>query len=431
MAGSEKNIDFDLWSFLTENVNPYKILTELYKSTDMTKDHYRKLTACASNQILWIYILEYIFPDKLSMSDFLRVLFKTGYAQHALQFSARRHHEITEIKSTFTKISSEKIFYKLKSKAYNKTLLPRDICNLLKKYSCEPVHYQKKPELADNLAFVLCAGIDTVIMSFSEKAVSHPWFEFLTSVNRFTSNTQLFNVARQSRLAIACATTGDLDDAKKYLSAALIDSFGVSPCSVIINLYYFATYIKGCEFERNPTSHIKAEILNFIHLGLEILQTQSSEVQEYWTKMFLQRKIYCFLGLSNKAYPISFFTKNSVEIDEANKLLADSDEQRKYMDDRRQQLYLVADARGYEFQNNISMALEKLEEAISLDKRKAFGETIYIKKYKSYLESYRCYERSTQSKENKEKQSEIRFSKSIMRIETFDVTTSIYEVCII
>ena len=70
MAGSEKNIDFDLWSFLTENVNPYRILTELYKSTDMTEDHFRKLTACASNQILWRYILDYIFPDKLSMSDF-------------------------------------------------------------------------------------------------------------------------------------------------------------------------------------------------------------------------------------------------------------------------------------------------------------------------------------------------------------------------
>lgn len=49
------------------------------------------------------------------------------------------------------------------------------------------------------------------------------------------------------------------------------------------------------------------------------------------------------------------------------------------MDDRRQQLYLVADTQGYQFQNNISIALEKLEEAISLDKRKVFGETIYIK----------------------------------------------------
>ena len=91
----------------------------------------------------------------------------------------------------------------------------------------------------------------------------------------------------------------------------------------------------------------------------------------------------------------------------------------------------VADARGYQFQNNIAMALEKLEEAISLDKRKVFGETFYIKKYKSDLESHRCFLRSIQSNENKEKQSEIRCSKSIMRIETFDVTTSIYEVCII
>lgn len=34
--------------FSNKNVNPHRILTDMYKSTAMTKDHYRKLTAFVS-----------------------------------------------------------------------------------------------------------------------------------------------------------------------------------------------------------------------------------------------------------------------------------------------------------------------------------------------------------------------------------------------
>lgn len=67
----------------------------------------------------------------------------------------------------------------------------------------------------------------------------------------------MFNIAFQSRLAIASAVIGEIEDAKKYLSAALVESLGIS---VVTNMYYFAAYIKGYEVERNPTSAIKEEI---------------------------------------------------------------------------------------------------------------------------------------------------------------------------
>lgn len=143
------------------------------------------------------------------------------------------------------------------------------------------------------------------------------------TINLSTTNTNLFNIAFQSRLAIASAVIGEIEDAKKYLSAALVESLGISSCSVVTNMYYFGVYIKGCEFERNPTSAIKEEIIKFIDLGLQTLSTQNSDDQEFWKKKFLQRRIYCYLRLSNKAYPISNFEKDSGHLKEASKLIAE------------------------------------------------------------------------------------------------------------
>lgn len=60
------------------------------------------------------------------------------------------------------------------------------------------------------------------------------------------------------------------------------------------------------------------------------------------------------------------------------------------MDDRRQQLFLVADARYRNLQGNrhTGLALTYLNHAISLDPGKKFGETRYIKQYKSELQDF-------------------------------------------
>lgn len=139
---------------------------------------------------------------------------------------------------------------------------------------------------ANKLAYVLCAGIDTIIMSFSESSLCHPWIKLLKTVNLSTTNTNLFNVAYQSRLAIASAVRGEIEDSNKYLSAALMKSLGISDSSIITNMYYFASYIKGCEIERNPTSAIKDEILKFIDLGLQTLMHKKYRSKGFGEKCF-------------------------------------------------------------------------------------------------------------------------------------------------
>lgn len=187
--------------------------------------------------------------------------------------------------------SCVEIFYALKTKAYNKILEPPKVDALLESFQ-RSGEYKRNMRDANKLSFVLCAGIDTIIKSFSESSLDHPWFEILKTVNLSTANTNLFNVAYLSRLAFASVVRGEIEDSNNYLSAVLMESLGISDSSIITNMYYFASYIKGCEIVRNPTSAIKDEILKFIDLGLQTLMTQKVEVQEFWRKMFSQRKIY-------------------------------------------------------------------------------------------------------------------------------------------
>lgn len=343
---------------------------------------------CSSKTRIWKQIIEYV-NDHLTPQEFLSVLFKSGYNCVALQLSIKLCKELFGPRTIEADDSCNEIFYALKTKAYNKILDPKIINALLESF-LRSGEYKGNMRDANKLSYVLCAGIDTIIMTFSESSLNHPWFEMLKRINISTTNTNLFDIAYQSRLAIASAVRGEIEDSKRYLSAALVESLGISPNSIVTNMYYFAAYIKGCEFERNPTSAIKNEILKFIDLGLQTLLAQKVEVQEFWRKMFLQRKIYCYLGLSNKAYPIPHFEKDRDDLEEASKLLAELYPIREGMDDRRKQLFLVADARSYELQGKkyTELALTYLNHAISLDPRENFGDTPYIKQYKSELQEF-------------------------------------------
>lgn len=60
------------------------------------------------------------------------------------------------------------------------------------------------------------------------------------------------------------------------------------------------------------------------------------------------------------------------------------------MDDRRKQLFLVADARYHELQGkkHTKLALTYLNHAIALDPGNKFGDSRYIKQYKSKLQEF-------------------------------------------
>lgn len=60
---------------------------------------------------------------------------------------------------------------------------------------------------------------------------------------------------------------GEIEDFNNYLLVVLMELLGIFDSLIIINMYYFVVYIKGCEFERNLIFVIKDEILKFIDLG--------------------------------------------------------------------------------------------------------------------------------------------------------------------
>lgn len=416
MESVGKYFDFNMFTSLKEIVDPEEIALQIRKKGLVRSNVFNDWMSYKDSGEIWQWILNHI-EAYLSYQQLCEILWDSGYQNIALQFSqSRRFRKLLNVhdtpKSSFIDPNPEEIFITLKTKAYNKTLtLSRgNLKDRLTRYTSildRTSDHEKRMQIADKLAYSLCAGIDTVIMTFKMKdPVSHEWFTKLKDVIKDTTNTELFTVAYQSRLAIGNATIGSLEEAETHLSAALSESFSLDGCLVIINLFYFAVYIKGCEFENTPTKDVQNEILKYIDMGLKTLESRADEERKFWKKMYIQRKIFCYLGLSNKARPILNYDIEKMHMDIAKKLLTELFQMFQTMDDRRKQLYWVAKARLAQLQGFENLALKYLDNALDLDIDEEFGETRHIREYKSCLNDYALFPESTSNARDMDLQSE-------------------------
>lgn len=183
-------LDYDMFSILRDNVDPIKIAVELQSGFILEEDVFHRWRDCSVKTRIWKQIIEYV-NDHLTPQEFLRVLFKSGYNCVALQLSRKLCKELGGSRTVEANDSCNEIFYDLKTKAYNKILEPKSINALLESF-LRSGEYKGNMRDANKLSYVLCAGIDTIIMKFSKSSLNHPWFEMLKRINISTTNTNLF-----------------------------------------------------------------------------------------------------------------------------------------------------------------------------------------------------------------------------------------------
>lgn len=153
----------DMLRILSDNVDPIKIAVELQGLIVVKKGVYRRWRECNSRAEVLIKILIYA-NTYLLPQEFLSVLFKSGYTSVALQLSLKLCKQPVGLKTMEVNDSCDKLFYSFKTKAYNKILTPKNINSLLEIFhmSGEYKGYMRDA----NKRYVLCAGIDTILMSF-------------------------------------------------------------------------------------------------------------------------------------------------------------------------------------------------------------------------------------------------------------------------
>lgn len=106
----------DVLRTLRDNVDPIKIALELQCLIVVKKDLFRRWRECNSRENVWIEILLYV-NTYLSLQEFLRVLFKSGYTSVALQLLLKLCKQpVGRPRTNEVNDSCDRLFYLFKQK---------------------------------------------------------------------------------------------------------------------------------------------------------------------------------------------------------------------------------------------------------------------------------------------------------------------------
>lgn len=106
----------DVLGTLRDNVDQIKIALELQCLIVVKKDLFRRWRECNSRENVWIEILMYV-NTYLSLQEFLRVLFKSGYTSVALQLLLKLCKQpVGRPRTNEVNDSCDRLFYLFKQK---------------------------------------------------------------------------------------------------------------------------------------------------------------------------------------------------------------------------------------------------------------------------------------------------------------------------
>ncbi|CAC5421028.1 unnamed protein product [Mytilus coruscus] len=244
----------------------------------------------------------------------------------------------------------------------------------------------KKQLIADRVVAVLGAEIDAHAITFNTELSDHDLFKELREIVPFTTNTMVTDVILYGRQANACAIGKYFSQGEKYLQLAKSCSAFMTPCLELANMIYCEVYVRLWQFEQNPNHQIRESLVQMAEVGIECLRDEEEEIRLLWTRMFLLRMTFCLLGIGNRATIIQNCIITIECIKKARNVLGILDKTLDNMDTRREMFYLMARARLFEIEDELSLAFEYIKKSFRLAMEGKFKEQCFICQYMKYIE---------------------------------------------
>ncbi|XP_021375345.1 uncharacterized protein LOC110464452 [Mizuhopecten yessoensis] len=131
-----------------------------------------------------------------------------------------------------------------------------------------------------------------------------PVFQAMESILCETSNPSLSRLIFQSRKGTACAQSSEYEETLKYASLVLCDvamfSSGkqIGSCIFAVVNMYLQYYSYLCKANRLvEANECKKQILHWIDVGYLQFADEDKDVIKTWRRVYLDKKIYCHLGI--------------------------------------------------------------------------------------------------------------------------------------
>ncbi|KAJ8312428.1 hypothetical protein KUTeg_009801 [Tegillarca granosa] len=395
-------------SEISKEIDPVEISTKLKKRLLITDFQHESIlclfNAEFSRDFIWSELFRILEKNRLQCktTDIFQILEECGYSSIALKLRLQHRQELaaSQISSAVQKLDSQssisrqnaqKLYINLKSFSNSDVFRePRTFLRSLAfrtktKFEAENC-VDKKRNLADRYAALICAEIDAHAMLFHEKFPTHGLLNELKQIVPQTTNPFITNVSFNAQMGITYAIMGEIDKADEHLKQARASSHNIEQCVEMDHMFYILVFSLICEYEKHPTSDLRDKIMEMADIGLQCSDNDEEDIKIFWRRTFFLRMIHCLLGISCKGAPILGSKITSRCIEKAKNLLAEVDKYWNTLESRRKVWYYVARARVQEIEKNYDSARAYLQNAIQIATDGNFGELPYITTYLNDLQ---------------------------------------------
>ncbi|CAG2248709.1 unnamed protein product [Mytilus edulis] len=384
-----------------EQVDPIVItqkLSKLNRLSDTQKTFIFSLfRRSVSRHHVWDYLLP-IIEETSSLNYLLEILLKCGYIELfiniALQWKLSSPEELWIQRTqmlTSSRRSSQKLLMKLKILTHNIQFDNPRKCLKEKTKLCKSAflsekNYTKKIVKADHYAASLCAEIDSYGILYVRQFPTHGLFEELKNIIPHTSNTNVTQVAHDTRLALAYAQADEEDMCEDNLRNAMAASIYIGYCVELVEMLYIYVFNLIEIYEKCPIEGLVDKILNIAEYCAGCLQEETDElIISFWKRRIYSRVAFCLLGLSNRGDVIPGRRVCTKNVRKAKDLMVELDKLWDGFEIRRLMFYYVGKARIAEIEDDLELAIEYISLATDIGTKGEFGEVSYIKNYSNSL----------------------------------------------
>lgn len=398
------DIEIDILNDLSEKskdeIDPVQLLYYLYKTKTVDQYLYEEFHQNAfelywPNRRLCEFLLQKL-QNVCSFRTLINALRESGHhniSRILLEKQVLPTSSVVRVCRTDTsnRKQVQQFFKTLKRKVWNAEFKDplntlRSLAKRLQMSMLRERDYMKKQILADKVVAVLGAEIDAHAITFNTELSDHDLFKELREIVPYTSNTMVTDVILYGRQANACAIGKYFSQGEKYLQKAKSCSAFMTPCLELANMVYCEVYVRLWQFEQNPNQQIRESLVQMAEVGIECLRDEEEEIRLLWTRMFLLRMAFCLLGIGNRATIIQNCMITIECIQRARHVLGILDTTLDNMDTRREMFYLMARARLFEIEDELSLALEYITRSFRLAMEGKFKEQSFICQYMKYIE---------------------------------------------
>ncbi|XP_061170923.1 uncharacterized protein LOC133180405 [Saccostrea echinata] len=226
-------------------------------------------------------------------------------------------------------------------------------------------------EVCDKYVVLLALTIDSLANKTNQIDPDHQLFQDMEAIISMTSCPDLSRCMLYGRRAVVLSFANRKEEGEDLVREGLICADRVSSCLESVDLLYKIVLFRRAWFEHCPQI-----IINWIYehtqKALQILENEPEDIRVFWTRRFMFRLLFCFLGLGMRCRFIEHFYCPFYILLEAERLLDKYDSpDTEY---RLKMYFSIAKSRLWHLKGDTDTALKHLVKAKEIASKGKYSE---------------------------------------------------------